>query len=75
MTKQQYEREKRLEMRDGREAELRMLAQGILDADPRYVQNVVDFIWKRLLDRKLQTRDSLPTRERVRLDTLRGLCA
>jgi hypothetical protein len=58
-----------------REAELRRLEQSRLAADPRYVRDVVDFIWSKLLDRKLQRRDSLPIRERVRLDTLTGLCA
>ncbi len=55
--------------------ELQRLARGIRGADPSYVRNVVDFIWERLLDRKLQMRDSLSIRERVRLDTLTGLCA
>jgi hypothetical protein len=76
MTEQQYEREKRLELRANREVELRRLARARLTADPRYVQNAVDFIWERLLDRKLgRGSDSLRPVDRKRLDTLAGLYA
>jgi len=70
MTKQQHEREKLLQMRAARDAELRMLAQGRTNADPRYVQDVVDFLWQKLLDRKFEQLNSLRTIERQRLHTL-----
>jgi hypothetical protein len=59
-----------------RDAELQRLAQGILGADPRYVQNVVDFLWEKLLDRKLQrSSEDLRSVDRKRLETLAGLYA
>lgn len=60
---------------DAREAELRRLARAQSSADPRYVQSVVDFIWERLVERKLAVRDSLPAVEQKRLSTLVGLVA
>jgi hypothetical protein len=47
MTRHQYERD----------IQLQRLAQGILGSNPHYVQNAVDFLWKRILDRKLRKRD------------------
>ena len=47
MTRQQYDRD----------IQLQRLSQGILGANPRYVQNAVDFIWERILDRKLRKCD------------------
>ena len=60
-------------MREARERELRILAESRIGADPRYVQNVVDFLWSKLLDRKLQSAPSLPVLEQQRLNTLAAL--
>lgn len=47
MTRQQYEREKILriqrEAEAGRQRELRLIAQGRRDADPRYIRSAVGF--------------------------------
>jgi hypothetical protein len=79
MTRQQYEREKILRMKaeveSGRERELRLLAEARRDADPRYVQNVVAFLWRKILDRKVAKRNSLRSVERERMKTLLGLVA
>lgn len=75
MTRKQYEREKLIGLRLEREAELRRLARAQSSADPRYVQSVVDFIWERLVERKLALRDSLPAVEQKRLSTLVELVA
>lgn len=79
MTKQQYEREKiqrmRAQVETARKRELCLLAEARRDADPRYVQNVVAFLWRNLLDRKVAKRNSLRTVERERLNTLVGLVA
>lgn len=58
-----------------RDAELRMLAEGQVRADSRYVRDVVDFIWTKILDRKLKAFDRLPPTERQRIATLAGLYA
>jgi hypothetical protein len=79
MTRQQYEREKILRMKaeveSGRERELRLLAEARRDADPRYVQNVVALLWRKILDRKVAKRNSLRSVERERLKTLMGIMA
>ena len=79
MTRSQFERAKILQMKSAiesaRQAELRLLAQGRDTADPRYVQSVVEFLWTKLLERKLALRDSLPEIERKRLNTLTELAA
>jgi hypothetical protein len=72
MNHRQFQREQRLAVR---RAELGLLAQGRSTADPRYVQDVVDFIWSKLVDRKLQNKSSLPPHDQQRLNTLTGLCA
>lgn len=79
MTRAQYEREKifrlQREAEATRQRELQLLAQGQADADPRYVADVVKWIWSKLLERKVATADSLPPIERRRLSTLVGLDA
>lgn len=79
MTRQQYEREKIFRMKAvfeaARERELQLLAEARRDADPRYVRNVVAFLWRNLLERKVAKRNSLRTIERERLKTLVGLVA
>jgi hypothetical protein len=79
MTRQQYEREKILRMKadveGARDRELRLLAEARRDADPRYVKNVVAFLWRNLLERKVAKRNSLRTVEQERLKTLVGLVA
>jgi phage terminase small subunit len=66
----QYERQKRLEMREQREKELAMIASAFNTADPRYVRDVAGWIWRRLFARKLQHREELPKVERQRLAQL-----
>lgn len=73
MTKAQYQREKIRQVQEARERELQMLAEGRMSANPVYVRNAADFLWSRILDRKLQRRDSLPPIERQRLTTLVSL--
>lgn len=76
MTEQQYKRHiASRTLSEVREAELRRLARAQSSADPRYVQSVVDFIWERLVERKLAVRDSLPAVEQKRLGTLVELVA
>lgn len=70
MTKAQNQRERILALREARDQELRMLAQGRKNANPRYVQDVVDFLWTQLLNRKLRMIDSLPAVKRRRLSLL-----
>lgn len=70
MTKAQDQRERILALREARDQELRMLAQGRKNANPRYVQDVVDFLWTQLLNRKLRMIDSLPAVKRRRLSLL-----
>ena len=66
MTRHQYERD----------IQLQRLSQGILGANPRYVQNAVDFTWERILDRKLRRdREFLRSVDCKRLDTFAGLYA
>jgi hypothetical protein len=76
MTEQQYKRHIAAHrFSEAREAELRRLALAQTSADPRYVENVVDFLWNRWLERKLAVRDSLPQIEQKRLTTLVRLVA
>jgi hypothetical protein len=75
MNKAQYQREKLLAAARIREAELRLLSESRKSADTHYVQDVVDWLWSKILDRKLRMRDSLSLDERERLMTLEDLCA
>lgn len=79
MTRQQYEREKLLrlqrEAETARQRELQLLAQGQAEADPRYVADVVKWIWSNVLERKVAKRDSLPPTEQKRISTLVELVA
>jgi hypothetical protein len=71
MTPKQYHREKLKQLRLDRKEELRLLAESQAQADPRYVDDVVDLIWARVLDRKFSQRpNTLPRGERQRLNTL-----
>lgn len=60
------------EISPAREAELQLLAESLTAADPRYVKDVVDFIWSKIVERKLRKVDSLPLVEKERLETLTG---
>lgn len=79
MTRAQYEREKifrlQREAEAARQRELQLLAQGQADADPRYVADVVKWIWSNVLERKVAKRDSLPPIEQKRISTLVELVA
>jgi hypothetical protein len=75
MTRTQYEREQRLRQARAREAEIDRLRRASATSDPNYVSDVVDFLWFRLLRRKLQAKESLPPIERARLETLSSLYA
>jgi len=70
----QFERMKRLEMREQREKELALLAAAQSSADERYVRSVVAGIWTNLYQRKLQAPiEELPRTERERLQVLVAL--
>jgi hypothetical protein len=73
MTRQQFELEKIRQVREARDRELVMLAQGRLSADPRYVRNAVSFHWMRMIERKRKMYNFLRPSERRRLNTLEGL--
>jgi hypothetical protein len=70
VTKQQYERENRLRLAQEREIELNLLAASRENAKPRYVRDVVGFIWKKLVERKVRMEDQLHPRDRARLQVL-----
>jgi hypothetical protein len=75
MTEAQFKYLKLRQMSEARNHELKMLNEGRLTANPRYVQDVVDTLWPKILERKLQQRDSLPLAEQRRLKTLASLHA
>lgn len=69
----QRQHEKLLALQEMRTRELELLAQSRTHADPRYVQDVVGFIWENLLQRKLRNPDPLAETDRRRLQTLASL--
>jgi len=79
MTRNQDEREKiqrmRADVEAARQRELRLLSEARRDADPRYVQDVVAFLWPNIVQRKFTNRHSLRTIDRKRLYTLLELVA
>lgn len=60
------------EISPGREAELQLLAESLTATDPRYVKDVVDFIWNKMLRRKLRENPE-STRDQERKNALVGL--
>lgn len=75
MTGPYYGRDWAVLKQANRQRELGILAESRATADPRYVRNVVDFLWGKWLERKLRQRASMPMEEQRRLNTLLKLVA
>ena len=75
MTKAQWQRERLKALAAEREAELRLLAESRATADSRYVQDVVAWMWGRVLERKLKLMHEVRGAARRRLFTLSDLYA